>query len=205
MTSAARRFGSRNTSGSGARSTPRSSVAEAASAMSSSRCSSSRSSTAAVTRACDRRTRSMRCTRWPRRATWHGAMPRRSPTPTASCAGWSTVCRSCATCRRTTCRPTAMPGPRWLGRSASRMLPPSNVSTTVRPVSSGDCTSACSTVRSSRRSRDPLCLRRASTARRPRSCSKGWGSRTPRVRTRCSRGWSIPARGSARCSRMRSP
>ena len=38
------------------------------------------------------------------RATSPTPTPRPSPTPTGSCAGWSTACRSCATCRPTTCR-----------------------------------------------------------------------------------------------------
>ena len=35
---------------------------------------------------------------------------RRSPTRTGSCGGWSTVCRSSATCRRTSCRATGARG-----------------------------------------------------------------------------------------------
>ena len=50
------------------------------------------------------------------RATSPTPTPRPSPTPIGSCGWSSTGCRSCGTCRRTTCRPTGTRAPRSRAR-----------------------------------------------------------------------------------------
>ena len=131
----------------------------------------------------------------------------RSPTPTGSCAGSSTGCRSCATCRPTTCRPTAHA--RTHDRALARPRPtPTRSAERVRPHDRA-------------RALDPRAavlpaaargVRRAGAApagRRPhrhrRNCWAGSGSPSPRAPTRCSRGSSTRRPGSARCWRTSFP
>ena len=128
-TSGGRRCGSRSTSANGARSSPRSSGGGAASATSSSRCSCCRSCTGAVMSNCAPPTRSLLSDRWRWRDTWPTRTPRSWPTPTGSCGAWSTVCRSCGTCRHTTCLPAGTRARPSHARSNSRTPTPSPPST----------------------------------------------------------------------------
>ena len=96
----------------------------AASATSSSRCSCCRSCTGAVMSNCAPPTRSLLSDRWRWRDTWPTRTPRSWPTPTGSCGAWSTVCRSCGTCRHTTCPPAGTRArPRTLARTPGRRRP----------------------------------------------------------------------------------
>ena len=128
--------------------------------------------------------------------------PRRSPTPTGSCAGWSTGCRSSATCRRTTSPPTRTRGRRSRARSA--WPTPTALQRRVRTPDRSSCagsTSGCSTGRCSRRSRDRPRRARRRPTRPPRSCSPGSGSRRRRDPSRSCAGSSIRRPGWARCWR----
>ena len=128
--------------------------------------------------------------------------PRRSPTRTGSCGRSSTGCRSCATCRRTISRADPHGADDARALAGARRTPTS-----------------CRTSTNARRTlvrglHERLFYRplleafagrarpgRASTARRPRSCSPASGSRRPPQAYEVLGASSTPPRGSARCSR----
>ncbi len=179
-TSAARRSGWRSTSGGAARSSPRSSAAAAGSATSSSRCSCCRSCTAGATR----RLREPNTLRALATLAEEGYVAQADAEALADAYRFLRTLGAPAADRA---RPAdARPARRSARADDARALaragatpPRCRPSTSGRRSWSAGSTSGCSTARCSRRSPDRRRRAPAWTARRPRSCWPGSGSRRP--------------------------